>query len=233
MVSNNFENNIKESLEKRRIQPSVQAWQQLDSKLKTQEHKRAFKPYWFVAIAASFVGVALLSTWVFTTKNTKSELPVVEVELPLKENNPVNDSSNSFKDDVVISKIEEKGVTKNHQPAPKTKKGTAYFLKQHTPISNKTQKTEDLIVEELASNSEVIPQNITVSTEDYIEDLLKEAEAQITLDQALNDKQHTVDSEALLEGVENEIEHSFREKVFDAVKSGFKKVKTAVVERND
>ena len=42
-----------------------------------------------------------------------------------------------------------------------------------------------------------------------------------------------VDAEALLENVEAELDQSFRNKVFEAIKSSYNSVKTAVAQRND
>ena len=46
-------------------------------------------------------------------------------------------------------------------------------------------------------------------------------------------KSPKVDATALLQDVEWELEKSFRDKVFDALGEGFRKIRTAVIERND
>ncbi|WP_224483887.1 hypothetical protein [Robertkochia aurantiaca] len=60
--------------------------------------------------------------------------------------------------------------------------------------------------------------------------LLAEAQSKIYKDTLSADED--VDAMALLEEVEDELDETFKEKMFDMLKSGFKKVKTAVAERN-
>ena len=48
-----------------------------------------------------------------------------------------------------------------------------------------------------------------------------------------NEKTGVVDARLLLENVEADLEKSFRDKVFEALKSNFNFVKTAVAQRND
>ena len=48
-----------------------------------------------------------------------------------------------------------------------------------------------------------------------------------------NEATNKVDANALLQSVEDDLEQSFRAKVFDAIKSGYESVKTAVAERNN
>ncbi|WP_299777211.1 hypothetical protein [uncultured Formosa sp.] len=239
MASNNIETNIKNSLEKRRLQPSAQAWNQLQSQLDAQESTHSFKPYWFMAIAASFIGVLLLSTWMFKS-NTNTDLQVVDVEIPVEKTEVVIDSSTSSLEEVIVSLPKDEVVkTSKENGTLKAVSLNKNRKKTHTIVETLNPKEEtkalgklNSTLEDTLSNSALAQQEQAVSN-DYIEDLLQQAEQQISSEKALKVSQQTVDSKALLESVENDIEHSFRDKVFEAVKSGFVKVKTAVVERND
>ncbi|MFB9053458.1 hypothetical protein ACFFVB_10255 [Formosa undariae] len=239
MVSNNFENKIKESLEERRLQPSSNAWGKLQSQLDTQEHTRSFKPYWFMGIAASFIGVLLLSTWMFRSY-ADTDLQVVEVENPIEKIEVVIDSSVSSLDNIIVSTPKDEGIiTSKEIGTSKVVFSNKNRKKTHTIVETANEKEASTPSKNLNSTPEDTLSNAALAQQkdsgsnDYIEDLLQQAEQQIGSENALKESQRTVDSKALLESVENDIEHSFRDKVFEAVKSGFVKVKTAVVERND
>ena len=75
-------------------------------------------------------------------------------------------------------------------------------------------------------------ENGTVSDAE-IENLLKQAHKDIVRAQLYNKATRTVDADALLQDVEDDLEQSFRDKVFDGLKSGFRTIKTAVAERNN
>src|SRR5690606_38633788 len=74
-------------------------------------------------------------------------------------------------------------------------------------------------------------QERTKNTVTDIDSLLKKA--QQNLAKNTHNKNKTIDAQALLQDVEEDIEASFRDKVFETLITGYKKVKTAVVERND
>ena len=60
-----FEENIKNKLEKRTINPSEDSWAKLSNKLDEQEGKSNKKIVWWIGIAASLVGVFLVTTLYF------------------------------------------------------------------------------------------------------------------------------------------------------------------------
>ncbi len=60
-----FEEHIKDKLEKRRIEPSDKAWSKLSEKLDEHEGKSNNKMFWWLGIAASLVGVFLITTLIF------------------------------------------------------------------------------------------------------------------------------------------------------------------------
>ncbi|AXT19050.1 hypothetical protein D7030_14530 [Flavobacteriaceae bacterium AU392] len=76
-----FENNIKDKLEERKLIPSDNAWEILQERLDSNTSKRTKKGFWWLGIAASFIGMLIVVT-VFFNKNEDSELPkqLVDVE---------------------------------------------------------------------------------------------------------------------------------------------------------
>jgi guanylate kinase len=75
-------------------------------------------------------------------------------------------------------------------------------------------------------------ENKAVSNEE-IETLLAAAQKEITMQKLYDEVTNTVDANVLLQSVEDDLEQSFRDKVFSAIKSGYETVKTAVAERNN
>ena len=89
-------------------------------------------------------------------------------------------------------------------------------------------KLNDVVAEINRLNAE----NHGVS-ETEIDSLLKQAEREIFTNRIYNENTKTVDASALLQDVEADLEQSFRSRVFEALKSGYVTVKTAVAERNN
>ncbi|CAN0604335.1 unnamed protein product, partial [Ectocarpus sp. 12 AP-2014] len=74
-------------------------------------------------------------------------------------------------------------------------------------------------------------QNSTV-TDAEVDSLLTRAQDEILRDKIFN-KDKSVDAMALLTEVEDELDKSFRDQIFDSLKAGFIKVRTAVADRNN
>jgi len=69
-------------------------------------------------------------------------------------------------------------------------------------------------------------------TDAEVDALLAEALTKIKGDRSAKSVSENIDANSLLLDVEMELEQSFREKVFDVLKEGYFKAKTAVVNRN-
>ena len=100
--------------------------------------------------------------------------------------------------------------------------------KTNLPQEDINQKIKEAIaiVEQKNNNKEEI-------TDAYIDSLLQSAYASVTSKkESLIDANGSVDASSLLAEVEQDLEKSFRNKVFEALKTGFEEVRTAVVNRN-
>ena len=95
MEPTNFEQHSREKFEEREIQPSAGAWGKLEQMLdEAQPEKKKTAFPWF-AIAASFVGIAIIAT-VFFNRNTTEENKFVEQEINseiLKTESPLRDNT--------------------------------------------------------------------------------------------------------------------------------------------
>ena len=92
---------------------------------------------------------------------------------------------------------------------------------------------EDLRVKQEVDKIQELKNEGELVTDDYIEALLKQGQKEITLQKIYKELTKTVDADALLQDVETDIQQSFRNKVFEALKTSYNTVKTAVAERNN
>ncbi|GMN10557.1 hypothetical protein MTsPCn9_24670 [Croceitalea sp. MTPC9] len=240
-----LEKHIKEKLEERKISPSNEAWQQIESSLGAQAEKKRKGTYWY-AIAASIVGLLVISVMYFNNQkaieivdieNTQeNDLKSIEkagvIESSKKENIPqvdkethvVNSETNFVKEKAI--KDEKRLIA----AIPKSKE------KSTLKDSFVTTKAENLIidkkVEEVLATVINLESTANQVTDAEIDSLLRTAQQEV-LKERLFQEDGKVDATALLNEVETEIDQSFRNKIFEKLKQGFIKARTAVADRNN
>jgi hypothetical protein len=258
-----FEEQLKEKLEQRSIQPSSDAWNKLSERLDKVEEKQNNKGFWWLGIAATLVGVLVTLTFIFKTNteiieptivDTKKETIIEKQDLQnlevlgnnavaIEENDKKSDEAQQNDTKTLIIKMPLKAVIIEQQDAliPNIVNETlAEVDTEFNEVNNKTIETKHEIVNfETLKVNEVVAQiqklqqeNKEVTTEE-IDALLATAQKEITMQKLFNEATKTVDADALLRSVEDDLELTFRDKVFSAIKSGYETVKTAVVERNN
>ena len=253
-----FEEQLKEKLEKRTIQPSPEAWDTLANRLDHQDKKGNNRSFWWLGIAASIVGIILVTTFVFDKPETRINEPII-VDINNNEKPKTNvvvteDIETENQESVKDSKPEIKLAKEEHVVSQKA--NTSEFItpkkemnlkeavvsndikvEEQTQIATETvlntsdfeqAKLNDVVAEINRLNAE----NQGIS-EKEIDSLLKQAEREILTNRIYNENTKTVDASALLQDVEADLEQSFRSRVFEALKSGYVTVKTAVAERNN
>lgn len=268
-----FEEQLKEKLEKRTIQPSPGSWDALANRLDLQNKKQNHRSFWWLGIAASIVGIILATTFVFNKSESKISEPtivdinnnekpktdaIVSEDIEAQKQEPVNDSKPEIKltneKQVVSQKVKssefvatKKGINLKQTVASndvikeeQTQDASEMFL---NASDFQQAKLNDVVAEINKLNNE----NHGV-TEAEIDSLLKRAEREILKHRNPSflpvrqggggarggyENTKTVDANALLKDVEADLEQSFRAKVFEALKSGYVTVKTAVAERNN
>jgi len=247
-----FEDNLKEKLEQRKMQPSTKAWETLQERLDADNNKKNNKGLWWIGIAASFVGILIIAS-VFFNKDIKQNVKptLVDVE-EVKESQTINKTiiPNKVEEKIAIqdSKIEKETINvkqeipiKQKKLIKKINKDVVVQFETETP-NNKKEKDikaeaklsfEDIKLQEVVTLvNELKKNNQTVSDAD-IDALLVKAQKEIALNNLYNESTKTVDAEALLQDVEADLEQTFRERAFKAIESGFEYVKTEVAERNN
>ena len=233
MEPNNIENQIREKLNSREIQPSAQAWDRLDAMLTVAEEKktkRSFFSFKFIGIAASVLVFVTLGLFYFNQKNTAIETQntVVETENGSKE---IPDSKfqipnieNKQNNEVAVS--DEKMTT--HNPKPETRNSQ--------PTSNEvsiiTQNQEEAIVnQEIVSPKQEVKTIKKTSMVD-VDELLASVEKDRKKETKVSKSNINIDAKSLLSEVDTELDMTFRQRVLNTVNKNYKSVKEAVANRN-
>jgi len=253
-----FEEHLKDKLEKRTIQPSIGAWDVLSERLDGQDKKQNNRAFWWLGIAASIVGVILVTALIFDGSNSNSIAPTVvdtENNEEVKANNVASETTESPEPKSIpkVQKVDTRiteEVTTNKKPnAAKaiTEKGENGFEEvvalQEVKEQDKVEKTLAIPVNssefEQTKLNEVVAEITRLNTENQgvteaeIDSLLKQAQRDILKNRIYNENTRTVDANTLLQDVEAELDQSFRTRVFEALKNSYVTVKTAVAERNN
>ena len=238
MAPNKFEKHLKDTLERRTIVPSTNAWSQLDNALEAQKNKRKF-PMWWLGIAATLVGVFLAILFI----DNEVKQPDAIVDEVINEVITPNKINTIEKAPIVIEDTNEVEDVKEEIVIVKKKKIVPKNTQNTTLVAS--NNTENNIKEEFIqtpNNAIIIPvkkeeiTNIVVA-----EETVSSKEATLLLDEAYSAvkanqttyKSEKIDANSLLEEVEIQSEKSLKNRLFHAVKSGFETVKTAVVERHN
>lgn len=262
MVPTNFEDNIKEKLEARKLEPSFDSWKKLEHKLAIENDKPNSNKIWKLGLAAAcIIGLAFVSTFVFEFSENPVFAPqIVDIEKneTLENIQNVDDAESSKKE--VLTQPKNTGVQVSHIKEKKTLSETTLELK-HNQINTKTgarQSTNEVVannakvdvdasknettlhstletqkVNDVVIKTQPLQNSNPTVTDAEIEALLKMAQKEIINQNSNNQSAKAVDANLLLQDIETELDISLRERVLKALTSGYKNVKTAVVERNN
>jgi len=248
-----FEEDIKAKLESRSIEPSEKAWNKLSGKLDNdrQVHR---KGYWWLAVAATLI--LALFTVLQVTQTPEDILPAERYTLEDPAGNGAEkeaEDKNGSHHKVSVKKIptsieiaqEDKGaatIQKEIPQVPRTKNRAA------TPVADpKIEKdlpaksamidvaglSNDLNKRLINEALEELKGNEQKNLDKETDSLLKAAQKALLLNKNMTENTSLVDANELLMEVELEAEPSIKAKVYDAIKDGFEKVKTAVAQRKN
>ncbi len=245
MEPDKFEKHIKDKLGERKLEPSPKAWNAISNQLGEPEHKNSTRFYWY-AIAASFIGILIVVSIYLENQKSPIKTDVEVVEIPKEENKL--EEKESVPENV---EVQENQVATSKAVRLKEKKR---IIPEKTDLSNsdvriasvEPNRTNTEYVREKASAEELIDDKIAqlVAHVDLLESqnrfvsdtevdsLLRKAQRDILTNKVFN-KEGKVDAMALLNEVESELDQTFREQIFESLKSGFQKVRTAVADRNN
>lgn len=245
MEPNNIENQIREKLNSREIQPSEMSWDRLDAMLSVAEEKKTkrfpFLSFQFIGIAASIL--VFLSVGLFFI-NQKEEVSGIDNQIVTKEvenNKEQNDSvitKQNFTNEIT-NQQEEQVAAINNKPQIINKKSSESFNQNNqktgvNPIINKEKEIEYQATEVIAqkdmpriiSQEKIeMPKKVAVNVDDLLASVektsKKEANAKVK-----------VNANSLLSQVDGELEQTFRQKVINRIGKNYQEVKVALANRN-
>ena len=258
-----FEDKLKDKLENRSLQPSEDAWSTLANRLDKEEEKNNNTRFWWLGIAASIIGVILITTQFYKTTEDVKDLPVIvdtktstqsDSEVVKEPNVNANILTNSEETNEIIERVNTTEVAsvsntkaidnQKHNKIEKRKEQLQELQnvfaskEKSTPerIENSPVKTlnqEELKIIEVVDVIKQLQESESSVSDKEIDSLLKQAQREILKQRIFDETTRTVNADALLQDVEVELEQSFRDKVFEALKSSYNSVKTAVAERRN
>ena len=217
--------------------------------------------HWY-GIAAGFIGILFLSALYFTMNDASVDptAPVTESDaesIPLNKNLEII-PENKMPSDEAVANTEIKNGKSTVDPSIENEFSESRdvgnpsviatpdrsYKEAVAAISIKDRKfekvalplnaSEGLIhtkVAEVVARVEGLESDNENVTDAEIDSLLHDAQREILADKIFR-QDNSVDAMALLADVEQELDQSFRDQIFDALKDGFLKVRTAVADRN-
>lgn len=236
-----FEKKIKEIFDAREIEPSGDAWEKVASQLASSPVKRSLRP-WHYWVAASIAFIVFVVGWSVRKSGqpVMDEIPLVEQQklpepldqplaVPVAERqakiSPVATEDGKPGQQVyetIVSPIEEPEFAAVQEPEPPA------VLQ---PEATGDKLFDEKISEVLAQVGELEATKEGVS-EAEVDSLLRAAQGVLLANEEFQ-KEARLNGASLLAEVEGELEESFRDRVFEKLKRGFIKVRTAVADRNN
>jgi hypothetical protein len=247
MGRHKIEDQFKEKLSAREINPSAGSWEKLSGQLDS-EGKNPRPVFWWIGIAATLLGAILIAGIVYYNE-TATEGPAM-VDAPVEVRKEESTNGLHMEEAIVAEEnMVHDSVMKDELPSVKKEKILVQEKNLHgeTIIAEVKEEnihpgTEEIITHndaQISKKLEEIIAEVSMQDElgvdptyDEIEALLYKAASEISMERNMLSPTGTVDAGDLLFAVEMELEESFREKVFDILKENYLKARTAVANRN-
>ncbi|WP_372937240.1 hypothetical protein [Seonamhaeicola sp.] len=249
MAPVNFDKQIKDKLEERRLKPSANTWDKLSERLEANEKKKHVNLYWWCGVAASIVGVLFVVSQLVGNKQEIIEPQVVKNpkvnDIEVLEQKPLYSSDQKQTQEEVVTtpkteiKIKDESPVKSVGPIlNKIPVVVSENIKSSKTIKPTQQLKEALTfeeqkIQEVVAQVKELKEQKTQVTDAEIEELLQKAQREIVFTKRHNESNTIVDANKLLQEVETDLDKSFRTKVFEALKASYGTVKTAVANRNN
>jgi len=248
-----FEEQLKDKLEKRSLQPSADSWAELSKRLDA-EQKKSKKPWLgWLSIAAGIIILLAIVVRIFGPNKAQDTEPQFVGEDVMESVNDSQLPTINKNDTIELVAEDETRATQINNAKPKKPEIVNYksvvkktaktqlaeqsASKEQRPkeVIKNTNDIKKAVVDEVQINKVLTELNNqkTATTDREVDSLLKLASKELVKDKLLKNASKTVDAQSLLEDVEDEMGQSFRSKVYEALKDGYKTVKTAVAQRNN
>ena len=229
MEPNKIENQIREKLNAREIQPSSQAWDRLDAMLSVQEESVKKSNFPWMKVAAGFIlflGIGYLFLIQNESPIQKMKNNVEIVESTSKDaSDSIETNREIIQNDVITNKKAETILVAKEKSDKKSPTKQELFI---LPNKNKTEEYKTAITEVRKEKTEE-KQNVIIKNEAPINIENKEviAENKVTSKPKLK-----VDANALLNQVEGEATLTFRQKVMKTVAKNYNDARESFASRN-
>jgi len=238
MEPNKLDLEIKQKLDARKIQPSAQAWDRLNTKLDVVEKTKEKRNYKWIFIAASFVGFLLIGTVFFTVFDTKiidENLPVVVLEQKTDLSN--SEEPNVNDENVLTSSIQNKTSRQTKVIANNSSKQQSIkLLNKEGTVSIINQSKENNVVLNSAENSDyqTISKNRYISAEKLLAEVTNSISETNVPYKTMERSRSGIAANAnsLLSNTEAELNQSFRETALGKLNKNYNAIKTVLVNRN-
>ena len=251
-----LEKHISQKFREREMPPSSKAWERIDKTLGVEKPPQSKRPlFWTVGVAAGLLVVVTLSISYWSTKETESQENIIvegasenqvkkevvtpatvagqeEFDTPIPPNENatlvVEKEQQELTSDTAFSKTyhDKSGIAENQLETKSPGLGEIVGTENRV-----NAKIEDKLNEVLAQVTAMEDSQIAV-TDAEIDSLLLAAQQELLLDKVMQEN-GKVDAMALLNEVEEELDQTFRDQLFDTLKEGFFKLRTAVADRNN
>jgi hypothetical protein len=252
MELNKFEEKAREDLAKRRIKPSAEAWEKLDAKLNAKENSTSRNTWKYSAAAIAVLLIAGTFMW----NDHFSETPKI-VEEPVQEMIKKPEEKQGFLKENDTQIASEEVINEGNSSAEnnvKTEIATRAETSEKievadTPISEENKYEEAIVLKTISLEPPITEEKLIQSkleevlaatakneeiSSDEVDALLAQAALELSKERysQVYNSNTKISANALLAEVEDEIYQSFKAKVFEVLKEGYLKAKTAIANRN-
>lgn len=225
MEPNKFENEIRNQLNQRTIQPSEHSWDRLDAMLTVAENKskRSFK---WIYIAASFVGFTLIGFFLFNQQKSEGLIiPEKNVVLEEKQVTEIIEKPEVSTESIAVKTNQTTVVATTTQDLKISKNPTEIDPKKDQVLDLAIANTQEIVVE-VPANSQT---SIKISPEALLANV---ANGETLTTKTQSSSTVKVDPNSLLSSVEKEVDESFRDKAIQTLNKNYKSVKSLLANRN-
>lgn len=245
MEPNNIENQIREKLNNRAIQPSAQSWDRLDAMLSITEEKKTKRSFGWLYIAATLLVFVSVGTFFYNQDGTKINTnktivvnenvkdsvkynAVADKEIPIKKQQSVderNNTSTAVKNQSSI--IAQANQKTNSNPIINTRGIAERSVAKEKEIEfqNSTDVALKNFPKIISPDKEIVIVKSTISNQDAV--------ASVDVKKSESISKVKVNANSLLSEVDGELELTFRDKVLKRVNKNYKEVKVALANRNN
>lgn len=230
MKPNKLEQQFRELLQNRTIEPSDKAWDRLDAMLSVAEKKKKpIRTWWFVA--ASLLILLSIGTFFFKAEKFSPtfhnkvviDQPILETESEIER--IVNHEKTT---EIISKKIEEKIVS--------TKKLTVsndFGLKRANTTPNNEIAVQEEKVESKENSVEEVANKKYISAQSLLAQIENEKKISPTTTEPRKfESKIQIDANTLLTETETEMDESFKNRALNEFLNQYQNIKTAVSNRN-